>query len=66
VSHCAFVATPTTTGGGYWPLHPTAQISEEFYPGGWGVDGTTVGVEILDNSGTGPVNGYTFSIAAFC
>jgi hypothetical protein len=66
VSKCAFVATITSTGGGFFPEHPTAQISEEFYSGGWGANGKSVAVVTVDNSGTDPVGGYDFSIAAFC
>lgn len=66
VSKCAFVANITSTGGGYYPEHPTAMISEEFYSGGWGANGTTVGVYTLDNSQSAPVGGYDFSIAAYC
>ncbi|MGO8960424.1 MAG: hypothetical protein ACLQFR_24085 [Streptosporangiaceae bacterium] len=66
VSKCAFVSTVTSTGGGFFTAHPTAQISEEFYNRGWGANGKTVAVIIVDNSGTNPVSGYNFSIAAFC
>ena len=66
VSKCAFVATPASTGGGYYSEHPIANVSEEFYTGGWGANGKTVGVNILDNSGSAPVTGYNFSIVAFC
>ncbi len=63
VSQCTFVATPASTGGGYYANKPTAQISEEFYSGGWGADGRTVAVNTIDSSG---LSNYTFSIAAFC
>jgi hypothetical protein len=66
VSKCAFIATPASTGGGYYSQHPIANISEEFYSGGWGANGKTVGVNILDNTGSAPETGYYFSIAAYC
>lgn len=66
VSKCAFVATPVSTNGGYYSDEPIAEIIEEFYTDGFGANGETVGVAILDNAQSTPATGYNFSIAAYC